>query len=216
MSKIDELERRVEAQEAEIVSLREQLDETRNRPSPVQQQPQPATLKEMDQPMIVEVLDRISSAMTPSDDELERLHEIVVSKYPTLRPEFRGRMADRDEQDYKNGFRLAFLWLANVGRVPDLNRKYYASWWNEACEQWGRRHQVFGTPVIGIAALAWGDVKVGWGTGASICFGLDPYAGIKPTKPTWRDVLEGRIKPQHIDLSAELRHDASSIIRVGY
>jgi hypothetical protein len=100
-------------------------------------------------------LDRNPSFIMPSGDELRRLHEIVIARYPQL--------ASRSQQTEEafDGFCRAFRRIGHLGR-DKLTDKYALISWVDDATFWLRDHQIYPSTLtvrdFVCAVLAHGDV----------------------------------------------------------
>ncbi len=195
--------RRTEA--TELASLRQRCDALEKqvadlaagKPSPASEsRPTDARrLVERRSVTITRLPDRNPSFVMPSDDELRRLYEIVIARYP--------RLAARSEQaeEALDGFRRAFLRIAHLGR-DKLNSKYMLTSWVDDAKAWMRDHEVYPSFLTGrdfvCAVLAHGDVdyvpldRFPYDCSA---FGLRRDSTGRPASDGWRSVLNtGRLR----------------------
>jgi hypothetical protein len=98
----------------------------------------------------------------PDAAQLERLAQIVFTKFPTLRPTFSGRWAQEDQLEFDRGFRSAFFALGHIERRVDVDRKRALSFWaqlaEETCRALGRSASIPGSALV-VAAVASGNTK---------------------------------------------------------
>lgn len=116
----NQLERRVRDLEAEVEALRHLL--------------KPAAPRR-EEPQVKITTPPLARVTLPTPDEFRRLLEIVVKRYPVLKPR-------EDPEDFAKQFRAAFIRLAHCGRrdKPDTERSL--SWWCDDAREWCGRHQV--------------------------------------------------------------------------
>jgi hypothetical protein len=191
----------------EIHALKEQIAEL-NRRFDAQVAP-PAPVKAAPKPPVEEEGTRISYPAPrslfemPDDAQLERLAQIVFTKFPTLRPTFSGRWAQEDQLEFDRGFRSAFFALGHIERRVDVDHKRALSFWVQLCEDTcralGRYASIPGSALV-VAAVASGNIKYiladrmnGIVPELGLCFGSN--MGKLPGNE-WRTVLAtGRIIP---------------------
>jgi hypothetical protein len=131
----------------------------------------------------------------PDNSALERLAEIVFTKFPTLRPTFSGRWAREDQQEFEKGFRSAFLALGHIER-RNVDHKRALSFWTEyaeeTCRALGRSASIPGSALM-VAAIAAGNceyVLADRMNGVVPVLGLCHGAGMgKLPGNEWRNVL---------------------------
>jgi hypothetical protein len=136
----------------------------------------------------------------PSGVELARLHELVCTRFPSLRPQFSRKWAAEDERQYVEGFTNSFRALGHIGRAETVYTKHYLTYWQEHCEEILRSMGKFGH-VDGLlaASIAHGDIcyrvpNAAQGIVAEL--GLLHFGSGRLCKNKWRDVLNtGQLLP---------------------
>ena len=142
-----------------------------------------------------------SQFVAPSDTELERLHRIVISAWPNLKP------VDQSFAEAHVGFVQAFLAIGHLGRTAtvDNNRELLA--WTTDARRWhaerGRSAYLSGND-FAMAAIAHFDVDytlpAKW---PSIGFSLSRDSSGTPATDEWKKLLERRqcrppVEPQQV------------------
>ena len=136
------IERENAALKAELAALRSLLGNKSPAPLP------PSPVKITSPPLAKTTL--------PTPDEFRRLLEIVLIRYPQLRP--------RDTQGFEVEFRLAFQFLQHTGRREKLDRDHGLLFWIDTAAAWLREHKIapgvlgIGTMAFVAAAIASGDI----------------------------------------------------------
>jgi hypothetical protein len=128
----------------------------------------------------------------PTEDEFHRLLEIVLTRYPELRPS--------DAQGFEAEFRAAFQFLTHTGRREKLDRDHGLLFWIDTARAWLRDHKI-ASGVLGIggtafvaAAIASGDILyTSPDEFPHISFDLVPYGGGIEAAGEWKRVLGGAI-----------------------
>jgi hypothetical protein len=143
----------------------------------------------------------------PSGDEMGRLYQVVQEKFgqlrikPILNPNW------RQEEDLKfdrQGFDVAFKWIATLGRVDELSVKFAPSYWVSVCESFQRSRGLGGSVggrTILCAAIAAGDVRFAV-NGFPHCLelGLSFHTGRPAAPGAWRGVLNGEfLQPVEVE-----------------
>jgi hypothetical protein len=131
----------------------------------------------------------VSRIEVPSNEEFDRLSEIVLRRYPQLAPR-----ADREGFDAQ--FRVAFQRLLHVGRKDKLDTQHGWEFWTEDCRIWQQQHRVAQGVFVGPTALVAAIVACGDIPYApldrfpfDLGFGLVAYGGGRPSSGKWREVL---------------------------
>lgn len=129
----------------------------------------------------------------PNRDEVARLMEIVWRRHPGLRPTYRGRFSEQDEEEGIRNVEAAFTYVSTLKRVRALNNKVFLSWWGSRCDDWwqgyGRSRTIPGGAVL-IAAICSGDVgyRIDSHHFTSSEIALGEFDGA-PATEAWKDVL---------------------------
>ena len=134
----------------------------------------------------------LAKVTLPTEDEFPRLLEIVLIRYPQLRP--------RDTQGFEQEFCLAFQFLQHTGRREKLDRDHRLLFWIDTAAAWLRERKI-APGVLGIGAMAFVAAAIASGDilytspdeFPHIAFGLVPYGGGIPAKDYWRRALSGTI-----------------------
>lgn len=139
--------------------------------------------------------DRNPKFIMPSDDELRRLYETVLARYPRL------AAYSQQSDEVFDGFRRAFLRIGHLGR-DKLNDKYMLMSWVDDARLWLNDQQIVPSIVTGndfiYAVLAHGDVDfVPLDRFPHDCnaFGLRRDGSGRPATDAWRAVVAtGRLR----------------------
>jgi hypothetical protein len=225
----------------EVDSLKAQVGELKAKLAALESQPAAANLngaqgvrdvrgapsarsfaREESRPLITHPVEA-SVAIMPSRDEARRLRDIVLARYPQLKPPAHARGmygAPLTEDDALDGFCAALNYLGNKGRAE--NGRYAISWFVDECREWLRARQIRGDANGGTliaAAIASGDIdyvvadeSVGdlWG------LFLEPYSGGRRGKgDAWRAVLDGRLRAPYQTDRRRLAPNPSRIVVMG-
>jgi hypothetical protein len=141
---------------------------------------------------ITHMPDQNPSFVMPSDDELRRLHEIVIACYPQLATHL------QPPGEAFDGFCSAFLRIGHLGR-DKLNDKLALVTWIDDAALWLRDNQVYPSRVtvrdFVCAVLAHGDIdhiSVERFPFECSAFGLRRDSTGRPATDGWRGVLATR------------------------
>jgi hypothetical protein len=186
-----------------IAELQKQIDELKSQiapPAPVKIA-QPKAVE--DEGVVVSYPAPVSLFEMPDDAQLDRLAQIVFTKFPALRPTFSGRWAAEDQREFDRGFRSAFFALGHIERREEVDRKRALSYWSELAEQTcralGTSASISGSALL-CAAVAAGDIKfilpdVANGVVAELALCHGSNMGRLPTNQ-WKSVLKtGQVLP---------------------
>jgi hypothetical protein len=144
---------------------------------------------------ITRMPDRNAAFVMPSGDELRRLQEIVIARYPQLASHL------QPPGEAFDGFRCAFLRIGHLGR-DKLNDKLALVTWIDDAAVWLRDNQVYPNRVtvrdFVCAVLAHGDIDyISMDRFPFDCsaFGLRRDSTGRPATDGWRAVLAtGRLR----------------------
>jgi hypothetical protein len=134
----------------------------------------------------------LANVPLPTEDEFRRLLEIVLTRYPELRPS--------DTQGFEAEFRAAFQFLAHTGRREKLDRDHGLLFWIDTARTWLRDHKI-ASGVLGIGGTAFVAAVIASGDilytspyeFPHISFGLVPYGGGIEAKDWWKRALAGTL-----------------------
>jgi hypothetical protein len=184
----------------EVASLRETCASLEKQVAALKASKPPPENRRAAEPRVVEprgvtithLPDRNASFVMPSGDELRRLHEIVVARYPQLASNL------QQPGEAFDGFCRAFLRVGHLGR-DKLNDKLALVTWIDDAALWLRDNQVYPNRVtvrdFVCAVLAHGDVDfVPLDRFPFDCsaFGLRRDSTGRPATDAWRAVLATR------------------------
>ncbi len=204
--------RQIAALEAEIAALKanSRLGKFAQAPAaaPASPPPQPEGAR------IYHPITRATIAL-PSEGELEKMLDVVVAKYPKLRPySASDRFAAQDHANYLREFSSAFSYIAMRGRSTEVDTTRGVTWWAAEASEWNRQRNMpidIGVGPFLAAVVAAGDIDFIESDmfGNVWSFALTPYSAGRPAQESWRDVLRGQLrKPlpgKHKPLSADER-----------
>ena len=201
MSTTDVIEKRVAALERENRDLRARLEAL----APTKVTPLPLSPVRIVSPPLARIA-------LPTEDEFRRLLEVVLTRYPILKP--------RDTQGFEAEFRWAFQFLQHTGRREKLNRDHGLLFWIDTAAAWLREHKI-APSVLGIggtafvaAAIASGDILyTSPDEFPHISFGLVPFGGGIPAKDYWRRALSGTLLEAMAPLHPKPAPAPSRIVR---
>jgi hypothetical protein len=131
-----------------------------------------------------------SNFVIPSNAELLKLMDVVLSKYPEFFPKH------VEEAEYGRQFSAAFKAFGHFRRTDVPNKKYYPQHWLDEAEtllkSWGDHTDI--RPAFMGAIIAHFDIPFSdWKSdGVVLELGLDMYAGRAATDK-WRRVLAGEV-----------------------
>ncbi len=95
--------------------------------------PKPKAQKPLDDEgvRIIELPPSCGAFIKPSDAELLRLQEIVLGRYPVLRPELSGLHGNREEVavEFHRQFRAAFIGIAPITRIDEIDYSKFPTFW---------------------------------------------------------------------------------------
>jgi hypothetical protein len=135
----------------------------------------------------VRITHPVRHAVLPTDDEFERLLEVVLMRYPTLRP------AHGEEAEFFSGFRAAFRFVQHHGRRAEPDRQRALGWWIDTARDWVSQNKIGAFPISGTAfvaaVIAAGDVSFSSPEEPGFAIGLQFGGGGIPSKDWWRRVL---------------------------
>ena len=131
----------------------------------------------------------------PSDEQLRRLAEVVLAKYPKLGPDLSNpRWADMNRDEWDFGFRASFRRIASLNRTDEFDIKRGIRYFVDEAEEWLRLQGMqtdLRWPAYLCALIAQGDIS----------FSIEgPYVGLRldglgrSPLPAWRAVLDGRMR----------------------
>jgi hypothetical protein len=131
----------------------------------------------------------------PSPAEMQNLLDVVLAKYPKLRPFSPGdRFAVQDAANFFQEFCSAFEYVAQLGRADQIDTKRGLTWWTAQATEWCRLGKtpadVKGSPLLA-AVIAAGDVAFVERDefGNVWAFALATAGGV-PATEAWRSVLK--------------------------
>jgi hypothetical protein len=195
---MDDLNEQLANLKARCATLEKQVaDLQASKPSPAPESRRAET-KRPAEPQCVTItrlLDRNPTFVMPSGDDLRKLYEIVLARYPQLV----SRSQQTDEAFH--GFSRAFLRIGHLGR-DKLNDKYMLSWWVDDARHWLNEQQIVPSALTGndfiCAVVSHGDVDyVPLDRFPHDCsaFGLRRDSSGRPATDGWRAVLaSGRLR----------------------
>ena len=200
----DAIEKRLAALERENAALKSQIAALQVLAPAPKVMPLPATPVRISYPM--------SKVSLPTEQEFGPLLEIVLSRYPQLRP--------RDTQGFEADFRLVFQFLQHTGRREKLDRDHGLLFWTDTAAAWLREKKI-APGVLGIGAMAFVAAAVASGDilytspdeFPHIAFGLVPYGGGIASKDYWRRALSGTILEALPPLHSTARPTPARIVR---
>jgi hypothetical protein len=145
----------------------------------------------------------------PTDAEFDRLSEVVLGRYPQLRPR-------ADQQGFDAQFRVSFVRLQHIGRRDRLESERALTWWTDDCRAWQRQHQnalnVFvGGAAFVTAVIACGDILFSSPDSfPHVSLALQFGGGGRLSDDSWREVLaSGRLRePTPLDRPTAVRSPA--------
>jgi hypothetical protein len=140
-----------------------------------------------------------SNFVRPTENELRRLADIVLARFPRLGPRktLRGWLSDEYETAFREGFAWSFQRLGFIGRTAEPDKKYYVEHWMHDAKDWLVRYRpnhygdIAGSFLC--ACVAHGDVAhiVGdQSRGIVWSVGLTAHGGKLPTGVGWKRVLD--------------------------
>jgi hypothetical protein len=183
-------EQRISMLEAELAELK-----AAKVARPSQPQPHPAK----DEGLRITYLVEPSSFVRPTQNELHKLHDVVLAKYSQFSPHLSSRWASQEKQEYFDGFEWAFERLGYIGRSATPDHKHYVDFWSGECRDWLRLHRPAHCGNIGAgflaAVVAHGDIPYTVGDearGIVWAVGLTSFGGTKASD-AWRRVLDGKL-----------------------
>jgi hypothetical protein len=187
-------EGRIAMLEAQVAAAQAEIAKLKGDPPHVTP-PQPAKDKGLRITYLVEP----SSFVRPTQNELHKLHDIVLAKYPQFSPQLSLRWASQEKQEYFDGFEWAFERLGFIGRSATPDHKHYVDFWCSECRDWLRLHRPAHCGNIGAgflaAAIAHGDIcftPSDEQRGIVWAVGLTALGGTKASD-AWRRVLDGKL-----------------------
>jgi hypothetical protein len=203
---ISEMRSRLASQDVELAGLRERIAALEERVSESRRTvpvnlaalpPRPAPAPESQGVRIFHPADAPVIEL-PNDDELRRLSEVVLRKFPALAPDTSNpRWRHENVSEWNAIFRASFRRIASLNRDEDdrfdMRRSIYA--YTAECEEWLRCHgmaMVVKWPPFFAAAIAAGDIAFCLDGGPHVALRLDGL-GRRPL-PAWRAVLDGRVR----------------------
>jgi hypothetical protein len=134
-----------------------------------------------------------SDFVMPSSDELKRLREIVLRKFPKLAPDITDRWADNNEAKFARQFDAAFKALGAMHRADKPDKKRYVSFFVDHAEDSLKALGAYADigPAFLPACLAHGDIPISdWRIdGVVLELGLNIYRIGRPATDAWRRVL---------------------------
>ena len=139
----------------------------------------------------VQITNPLPRVMLPNDEQCRQLCDIVLQRYPSLRPR-RG-----EEEEFAAEFRAAIRFVEHHGRRAQLDRDRGIGWWIDTARDWLSQHG--GNSLIGgnafIAAIvATGDVQHSDPREPGFVIGLQHTGGGRETSAQWHTVLStGRL-----------------------
>jgi hypothetical protein len=144
-------EQRIAALEAELAALKTKAART----TPTSDDVAPRSSAFTDGPRVVLIEER-TTFVRPTQNEFGKLCDIVLAKYPQLRPRLSSQWADQEKQECFDGFEWSFERLGYIGR------RRYVNHWVEETKDWLRLHRPAHRGNIGAgflaAVLAHGDI----------------------------------------------------------
>jgi hypothetical protein len=152
----------------------------------------------------------------PTDEEYERLLDLVLTRWPELRP--------RSDQTFGAQFYFAFLRLQHLGRRDRLDMERSPSWWADDARNWLREHQLGGRVLVSAAAFTAAAIADGVGHTApdnfpcDMSFALQFGGGGRASSHGWRQILAtGSLpKPMSLPYPIEVRSPAQIQLAVGW
>ena len=135
----------------------------------------------------------VSTFVMPSSDELKRLREIVLRKFPKLAPDTTDRWSQNNEADFARQFDAAFRAVGMMSRTEKPDKKHFPSYFISHAEDSLRALGAYADigPAFLPACLAWGDVPISdWRIdGVVLELGLNIFRIGRPPTDAWRRVL---------------------------
>jgi hypothetical protein len=131
----------------------------------------------------------------PTEAELWRIHRVVLSAYPELRPNSTPRYEKEDSAGVFREFCAAFAGISHLRRTEEIDHKHSVSWWaKEATGRLGRPVQDISNTAFLAAVIGSGDIKFTltdhYGNVAAV--GLARSGGLA-TEAGWRRALNGQL-----------------------
>lgn len=148
---------------------------------------------------VVQLQTTTAGFVMPSMEELRKLFDIVISRYPHLRPQpYRDRFRHDADPDGFLSFCAFFFRIGHLKRTEQPNTKRAIGWWINEAEQFlstaaGQKPEKGDAFVV--AVIAHGDVgfiPYDGTVGQLWEFCLDPHSGRSATDE-WRKVLAGEL-----------------------
>ena len=177
-------ERRIQALECQIAELKGQPIPARVAAvAPVQEGPR--------------IFNPVPSVSMPTPSELEKLLDIVLRQFPALDPQFRGRFADTDRDDFVAGFRSASYAIQTWHRIDTPDMKRSVTSWIDLAEEIARLRGMSARIRLAnfiAAVLAAGDIPHDFqgALSSSVHFGLavgESAGSQRANLAAWRRVL---------------------------
>jgi hypothetical protein len=135
----------------------------------------------------VKITHPVRQVTLPGDAERHRLCEIVLTRYPSLRPR-----AGEDEE-FAAGFLVTFRFVESCGRRAEPDRQRALGFWIDEARSFVSQNRIGGFPISGpalvVAIIAAGDVPYSDPNAAGFVCGLQFGGGGRPSTEKWRDVL---------------------------
>jgi hypothetical protein len=140
-----------------------------------------------------------SNFVRPTTKELRQLYDVVLAKYPQLRPHLSARWEDQERKESFDGFIWSFERLGFVGRSAVPDTKHYVNFWISDCQDWLRQFRPSHSGNTGAgflaAVIAHGDIQFTVGDeneGIVWSIGVTTFGGAKASD-AWKRVLDGKL-----------------------
>jgi hypothetical protein len=193
---------RIAGLEQQIVGMQSELKALKAGPDVPMTPPRPA---DPDRPRpLVTLIEERSNFVQPTPNELHRLYEIVLAKYPQLGPYKSAvhHLTSVSSGEHFDGFLAAFERLAHVGRTERPDTRYYVDHFADEAKNWLARHRPGFRGNVGAgflsAVVAHSDIPfivANPREGVIWSVGITTFGGKKATD-AWRRVLTGVILSQ--------------------
>jgi hypothetical protein len=176
----------------EVAALRARLDQVeaalpKPKPGPVQHEPPRVVIHAGPMP-------RVPLDGMPDDQQLARLQEIVLQKYPVLIPQ--GPQALPMDQ-FAQHFKLSFAWLLIADRREAPNSKYAIGYWIDQAARFHKRlglgPKPFVTACIAVGDLAFSPIEDVRYVSVGLVDGVFRDVDRVDLTAGWRRVLDGKM-----------------------